>query len=154
MGVRFAVVIVAMFVLASALSVPPASASGANGVFSGMAEGEVHSLNKPQLIVVLNERIGNMNALRPHSPAACPPSSCRQPPAPHAGAVGQGRPCLPLVLLSEVRPSALRTAFPLPAQEVLDLSHQLFRVEFFASERWPLLARRRSRVSVRDAPLS
>ena len=32
------------------------------------------------------ERIGNMNALRPRSPAACPPSPCRQPPAPHAGA--------------------------------------------------------------------
>ena len=43
-----------------------------------------------------------------------------------------GRPCVPLVPLSEVRPSALRTAFPVAAQEVLDLSHQLFRVEFFA----------------------
>ncbi len=29
-------------------------------------------------------------------------------------------------------PSARRTAFPLAAQEVLDVSHQLFRVEFFA----------------------
>jgi hypothetical protein len=43
-----------------------------------------------------------------------------------------GGPICPPVLLSEVRPSALRTAFPLPAQEVLDLSHQFFRVEFFA----------------------
>jgi len=55
MRVRFTVVIVAMFVLASALSVPPASASGANGVFPGMAEGKVQYLNKPQLIVVLND---------------------------------------------------------------------------------------------------
>lgn len=43
----------------------------------------------------------------------------------------QRGPVCPLVPLSEVRPSARRTAFPPAAQEVLDLSHQLFRVEFF-----------------------
>ena len=55
MRVRIAAVIVATFVLASALSVTPASARGANDVFAGVAEGKVQYLNKQQLIVVLND---------------------------------------------------------------------------------------------------
>ncbi len=54
MRVRIAAVIVATFVLASALSVVPASARGANSLFSEMTEGKVQYLNKQQLVVVLD----------------------------------------------------------------------------------------------------